>query len=72
MRTGWSGNIEYPVITVIFSKSELETYYNKYRENFNFTEVAAAIEKYSEIFFVHNTDERKTPAEYFQQLRKKR
>ena len=62
-RTGWSGNIEYPVITVISSKSELEVYYYEYKDNFNFNRFAGsyssigftdAVEKYSEDFFVDN------------------
>jgi len=63
IRTGWSGNIEYPVITVISSKSELEVYYNEYKDNFHFNRFEGsysligfndAIEKYSEDFFEHD------------------
>ena len=54
IHTGWSGEIEYPVISIISSISKLEVYYNEYKDSFNFIEFADVIGEFSEEFFGHN------------------
>jgi len=62
MRTDWSPDFEYPFITVVSSKKELEVYLNSYKDKYNFDERGShspvafidAIDKYSDSFFANN------------------
>jgi len=63
VRTDWIQDFDYPVVTVITSKNELDEYYDDYRDKYNFDRSAEgyspisfndAIENYSEEFFENN------------------
>ena len=57
----WTSNIEYPTVTIIFSRAELEQYYNDYEDLYDFsrhqhsqTGFIDAIERYSDAFFANS------------------